>query len=116
MENTIKNSMETNEIEYQIFLFAPGTSRIAGRKKAIYTPITGRYSRDLRIVFAYTAATLNASRNQMLLIVAGLQKKMQNIEASVRNRNTFLQAGSVEVAIKIANDTNMILINIREAA
>ena len=36
IENTLKNCTETSEIECQIFLFEPETSRIAGRKKTIY--------------------------------------------------------------------------------
>ena len=72
--------METSEIERQIFLFEPGTSRIAGRKKTIYVHISGRYNRVLMIVFAYTAATPKSSLNQTLLIMAELQKKMQNID------------------------------------
>lgn len=78
IENTIKNSIETNEIECQILLFEPGTSRIAGRKKTIYAHIAGRYNRVLIIVFVYTAATPKPSLNQILLIMAELQKKMQN--------------------------------------
>lgn len=80
IENTLKNCTETSEIECQIFLFKPETSRIAGRKKTIYDHITGRYSRVLMIVFTYTAAIPKSSLNQTLLIIAEMQKKMQNID------------------------------------
>lgn len=66
-------------MECQIFLFEPGTSRIAGRKKARYAHIAGKYNRVLIIVFVYTAATPNSSLNQTLLIIAELQKIMQNM-------------------------------------
>lgn len=72
--------METSEMERQILLFEPGTSRIAGRKKTIYAHIAGRYNRVLMIIFAYTAAALNSSLNQTLLIMAELQKITQNID------------------------------------
>ena len=72
--------MDTSEIERHIFLSEPGTSRIAGRKKTIYAHIAGRYNRVLMIVFTYMAATPYSSLNQMLLIIAELQKKMQNID------------------------------------
>ena len=80
MKNTIKNSKETSEIDRQILRFEPGTSRIAGRKKTIYAHIVGRYKSVRIIVFAYTAAVLYESSNQMLLIMAAQQKKMQNME------------------------------------
>lgn len=80
-EKTIKNRKETREMACQIFLFVPGTSRIAGRRRATYTHIAGRYKSVLMIVFAYTAAALNLSANQMLLSIAALQKKMQNSDA-----------------------------------
>lgn len=72
--------METREIECQIFLFEPGTSLIAGSKKEIYAHIAGRYNRARITVFAYTAAALYSSENQILLIIAEVQKKMQKID------------------------------------
>ena len=66
-------------MEYHIFLFEPGTSRIDGRKKRIYAHIAGRNNRVLMIVFVYTAATPSSSWNQTLLIMAALQKIMQKM-------------------------------------
>ena len=75
----IKNRRETSEMEYHIFLFEPGTSRIDGRKKRIYAHMAGRYNRVLMIDFAHTAAMLSSSWNQTLLIMAALQKIIQKM-------------------------------------
>ena len=62
------------------FILNPKPHVSPDAKKTIYDHITGRYSRVLMIVFTYTAAIPKSSLNQTLLIIAEMQKKMQNID------------------------------------